>query len=150
MSYNTRPSWLRSGFRRHLLNLGYRRAEARHRTEPEWFLPYVGRLLDDIGQIEQPSVQWHVAQMLHQLRGGLSEDQARRSTELLQANLATSSDWIVLNVTMDILAGWAQHDADLATWLVPELARLQNDPRRSVAKRATRRIDEIRGRARGG
>jgi len=88
--------------------------------------------------------------MLHQLRGGLSEDQARRSTELLQANLATSSDWIVLNVTMDILAGWAQHDADLATWLVPELARLQNDPRRSVAKRATRRIDEIRGRARGG
>jgi hypothetical protein len=120
------------------------------RGQPEWFLPYVDRLLDDIGQIEQPSVQWHVAQMLHQLRGGLSEDQARRSTELLQRNLATSSDWIVLNVTMDILAGWAQHDADLATWLVPELARLQNDPRRSVAKRATRRIDEIRGRARGG
>ncbi|HKJ11840.1 MAG TPA: hypothetical protein VJ976_05565 [Ornithinimicrobium sp.] len=115
------------------------------REQPDWFVPDVERLLGDLGQIEQPSVQWHVAQMLQHLRGGLSDDQVQRSTELLQRNLTTSSDWIVLNVTMDILVGWAEGDADLATWLVPELERLQHDPRPSVAKRAVRRRDELRG-----
>lgn len=113
------------------------------REEPEWFVPHVDRVLGDLGQIDQPSVQWHVAQILHHLRGELSEDHAQRATKLLQRNLSTSSDWIVLNVTMDVLTQWAGRDAQLAGWLMPELERLRQDTRKSVAKRAGDRLNEL-------
>ncbi|MDQ2964496.1 MAG: hypothetical protein M3R57_01395, partial [Chloroflexota bacterium] len=65
------------------------------REQPSWFMAHVDRLLGDLGQIEQPSVQWHVAQVLQHLRSDLSDDQAQQATELLRRNLATSTDWIV-------------------------------------------------------
>jgi len=113
------------------------------RVQPGWFVAHVDRLLSDLGQIRQPSVQWHVAQMLQHLRCDLSQDQARQSTELLQRNLSTSTDWIVLNVTMDVLTAWADRDAPLAGWLVPELERLRRDDRKSVARRAAKRLADL-------
>jgi hypothetical protein len=113
------------------------------REQPGWFVAHLDRLLGDLGQIEQPSVQWHVAQMLQHLRSDLSDDQAQQATELLQRNLSRSTDWIVLNVTMDVLTEWANRDAPLAGWLAPELERLRQDERKSVAKRASRRLAEL-------
>lgn len=113
------------------------------REQPQWFVSYVDRLLGDLGRIEQPSVQWHVAQMLQHLRGDLTGDQARQATELLQRNLGRSTDWIVLNVTMDVLTEWATQDRPLARWLAPELERLRHDERRSVARRASRHLAEL-------
>lgn len=113
------------------------------REQPGWFVAHVDRLLGDLGQVKQPSVQWHVAQMLQRLRGDLSGDQARRAAELLQRNLTSSTDWIVLNVTMDVLTEWAHDDPPLADWLTPELERLRRDHRKSVAKRATKRLAEL-------
>jgi HEAT repeat protein len=115
------------------------------REQPGWFVAHVDRLCGDLGQIEQPSVQWHVAQMLHHLRSGLSADEAQRATELLQRNLTRSRDWIVLNVTMDVLTKWARRDPALAGWLAPQLHRLRQDERKSVAKRASKRLAEISG-----
>lgn len=110
------------------------------RQRPEWFVPHVDRIIGDVGAIEQPSVQWHVAQMLHHVRGDLSAVQAGRADALLKRNLTRSTDWIVLNVTMDVLAAWAEDDPSLARWLSPELKRLRQDPRKSVAKRAAKRL----------
>lgn len=115
------------------------------REQPRWFVEHIERLLGEVGNIEQPSVQWHLAQMLQHLRADLSEDQARRATELLRRNLSRSTDWIVLNVTMDVLTAWATQDQALATWLIRELGRLRGDERKSVAKRATRRLSELTG-----
>lgn len=113
------------------------------RERPGWFVAHVDRLLGDLGRIEQPSVQWHVAQMLQHLRSDLADDQARRATELLQRNLTRSTDWIVLNVTMDVLTEWANHDKPLAGWLTSELDRLRQDDRKSVSKRASKRLAEL-------
>ena len=113
------------------------------REQPGWFVTHVDRLLSDLGQIDQPSVQWHVAQMLQRLRSDLSDGQAQQATELLQRTLSTSTDWIVLNVTMDVLTEWATRDAPLANWLVPNLNRLRHDKRKSVAKRASKRLAEL-------
>ncbi len=115
------------------------------REQPEWFLRHVGCLLGDLGKIEQPSVQWHVAQMLQHLRDDLSDEQAQRATVLLRRNLTTSTDWIVLNVTMDVLTHWSDRDQRLANWLMPELERLGRDERKSVAKRAAKRLAELTG-----
>lgn len=113
------------------------------RVRPAWFLDHVDRLVGELGQIQQPSVQWHVAQMLQHLRSDLSDDQAQQATALLQRNLSTSTDWILLNVTMDVLAEWANRDVALACWLAPELERLRHDERRSVAKRAAKRLSGL-------
>ena len=113
------------------------------REQPGWFVTHVDRLFSNLGQIDQPSVQWHVAQMLQHLRSDLSDGQAQQATELLQRNLSTSTDWIVLNVTMDVLTKWATRDAPLTNWLVPELNRLRHDKRTSVAKRASKRLAEL-------
>lgn len=115
------------------------------REHPGWFVTHTGRLLGDLGLIEQPSVQWHVAQMLHHLRlhGELTDSQAQQATELLQRNLARSTDWIVLNVTMDVLTQWAKNDPRLAAWLAPHLERLGQDARKSVAARAVKRRAEL-------
>jgi HEAT repeat protein len=113
------------------------------RARPAWLRPYVGRLLGDVGAIAQPSVQWHVAQMLQHLRGDLTAEQSRRAVALLQRNLASASDWIVLNVTIDVLSDWAQSDPGLREWLRPELERLSRDPRKSVSKRASKRLASL-------
>ena len=34
------------------------------REQPGWFVPYVDEILDELGAVDQPSVQWHVAQLL--------------------------------------------------------------------------------------
>lgn len=115
------------------------------REQPQWFVPHIDRLIDEVGGIEQPSVQWHVAQMLRHLRGDLSVDQARRATDLLQRNLTRSTDWIVLNVTMDVLAEWSKDSSALADWLARELDRLRLDERKSVAKRASKHLAELAG-----
>ena len=115
------------------------------RERPEWFVEHVDRVLDELGEIPQPSIQWHVAQVLDRLHGDLSEDQAGRATTLLQRNLAHSTDWIVLNVTMDVLTRWAAHDPRLTEWLAPQLQRLREDTRRSVATRASRRQADLAG-----
>lgn len=120
------------------------------REQPGWFLGHIDRLLSDLGEINQPSVQWHVAQMMQRLRREVSADQARRATALLQRYLTSSADWIVLNVTMDVLSCWADRDPQLAIWLMPELDRLSQDGRKSVAKRATRRLAELSNRGRRG
>ena len=113
------------------------------REQHAWFLPYVSRILTELGSIDQPSVQWHVAQMLQHLHGDLSARQAHEAIALLQRNLSGSSDWIVLNVTMDVLAGWAGQDTSLKRWLKPELQRLGRDDRKSVAKRAQKRLADL-------
>ncbi|MBC8100855.1 MAG: hypothetical protein H7Y11_15555 [Armatimonadetes bacterium] len=48
------------------------------------------------------------------------------------------NDWIVLNYTMQTLGVWAQADADLKAWLLPQLERISGDTRKSVAKTAVK------------
>lgn len=116
------------------------------RERPEWFVPRVDQVLDDMGAIEQPSVQWHAAQILAHLRDELSAAQEARAVALLQRQLTRSRDWIVLNVTMDVLTDWSEDDGELAAWLAPELERLTGDQRKSVASRARKRLAQVASR----
>jgi hypothetical protein len=76
--------------------------------------------------------------MLQHVRSVLSDGQAHRATGLLRHNLARSTDWIVLNVTMDVLAQWARCDPELSEWLAGLVAAVAADEPR------------VRGRADGG
>ncbi len=104
------------------------------RERPAWFSPYRPRLLGEVAKIDQPSVQWHLAQILGQIL--LTPAQFARAKSILKRNLEQSTDWIVLNVTMQQLSEWSESDPALRRWLVPRLERLSSDPRRSVSKRS--------------
>jgi hypothetical protein len=108
------------------------------RERPEWFVPYADRFLAEIGRIDQPSVQWHTAQILDHLLADLTQAQRLRATDLLLGYLEESDDWIVLNTSIGILTGWAGSDPALARLLRPPLERLAADRRKSVARRAAK------------
>jgi hypothetical protein len=106
------------------------------RAHPEWLVPFIDRLIDEVGAIDQASAQWTLADLFGMLRPRMSEDQAGRAQSLMQRNLVRSHDWIVLNQTLETLATWALDDDALKAWLRPHLDRLAGDSRKSVAGRA--------------
>ena len=109
------------------------------RAHPEWLVPYIDRLIDEISKIDQASTQWTLANLFDTLAGEMSAEQRGRAAEIMKHNLATHGDWIVLNNTMQVLGEWVlAGDDDLKSWLLPHLERLTGDGRKSVAKRATK------------
>ncbi len=104
-----------------------------------WLLPSLDELIDDVGALQQASAQWTISQLLLRYTNDLSTDQMERAKKLLQGNLLSSDDWIVLNQTLETLAEWARTDSKLASWLRPHLDRLSKDPRKSVASRAAKK-----------
>ena len=99
-------------------------------------IPYLPRFLDEISQINQASTQWTLSQLYDTFAKDMTDGQRAQAQELMQHNLATHTDWIVLNTTMDTLGKWAKKDAQLQSWLLPHLDRLAQDTRKSVAKKA--------------
>ncbi len=103
---------------------------------PEWLIPYIDKLISEIPNIHQPSAQWTLANLFQTLSGFMSESQRDNAKRILQKNLETYTDWIVLNNTMDTLGEWAKEDSTLKELLLPHLERLAHDHRKSVAGRA--------------
>lgn len=85
------------------------------RRRPELLVPYIGRLLDEVAAIEQPSVQWHLAQIVAEVP--LHPSQRRRAVEILKRSLERADNWIVLNSTIEALGRLAQDDPELRGWL---------------------------------
>lgn len=115
------------------------------REHPDWLAPYLDRLLGEIADLDQPSVQWTLAQLCEMLERRMTPTQRKRAAEVMKRNLVQSDDWIVLNTTMQILADWSGSDAPLRRWLAPHLERLQRDPRKSVANRAGKLLRIVNG-----
>lgn len=113
------------------------------RERKEWFVPYADRFLAEIGRIDQPSVQWHTAQILDHLLPDLTDEQRRRAVQLLCDYLDESDDWIVLNTSAGILTEWACSNPALVRLLRPRLERLAEDRRKSVARRAAKCLAAI-------
>ncbi len=82
------------------------------REHPRWFRPYLPRLLEEMARIEQPTVQWHLAQMLGEIE--LTDAETRRAIEILTGFLERSDvDWIVAANAMRTLAlFWERGDLD--------------------------------------
>ena len=104
------------------------------RAEPSLLQPHVSLLLGDLAAVRQPSVQWHVAQMLGHVR--LSAAQRRRAARLMNMNLDESADWIVLNCSLETLAILARADPAIVGDLHRQLRRHEQSSYRSLANRA--------------
>ena len=108
-------------------------------------VPYLGRLIEEIAQINQASTQWTLAQLFDWYAKELTEAQHTAATAIMKHNLANHTDWIVLNNTMEALAKWAKADADLRQWVLPHLETHSADARKSVASRAKKLLTRLSG-----
>jgi polysaccharide deacetylase 2 family uncharacterized protein YibQ len=77
-----------------------------------------------------------LADLFQTLSGLMSKSQRDEAQKILQRNLETATDWIVLNNTMETLGEWATANSELKEWLLPHLERLGSDSRKSVSGRA--------------
>lgn len=111
------------------------------RARPPLLGPYVPVLLGTMSTIEQPSVQWHVAQMLGRAR--LTPSERTRAAWILRRYLDTSSDWIVLNCSLDAMAGLARQDPDLRGTLLGYLHGSMDSGYRSLSSRARKLLAEF-------
>jgi hypothetical protein len=107
-------------------------------VEHEWLVPHLDELIESVGQLDQASAQWTLAQLFLRYSDDLSSQQRSGALALMKRNLEHHTDWIVLNHTMETLAQWSLSDAELREWLRPQLDRLTNESRASVARRAVR------------
>jgi len=99
-------------------------------------IPHIGRILEELPEINQASSQWTLAQLSNMLDSDMTKQQVEKVKDILKGNLINSNDWIVLNLTMEVLAKWSDKDYILSKWLIPHLKRLSQDERKSVSKRA--------------
>ncbi len=119
---------------------GLKRVTKEH---PEWLVPYIDQLTDEISKIDQASIQWTLANLFDMLESRMSADQKQKAQAIMQSNLANHTDWIVLNNSMQVLADWSNNDPELVKWLLPHLERLSGDGRKSVSKRATKLLAKL-------
>ncbi|MEM9344934.1 MAG: hypothetical protein AAGA87_18010 [Pseudomonadota bacterium] len=123
-----------------------RTSNAMKRVEAErhdLLVPYIDRLIAEVGALDQASAQWTLATLFGRLTDDLTPSQRAGALAIMQRNLAEHDDWIVLNTTMETLFAWSETDPNLAAWLRPHLERLAEDPRKSVAKRATKYLGKV-------
>lgn len=114
-------------------------SSAMKRIEParrDLVLAYLDRFIEEIGALDQASAQWTLAQLFERLEADMSPQQRAGALAIMRRNLAEHRDWIVLNVTMDVLFAWSADDPELREWMRAHLERLAKDNRKSVAKRA--------------
>lgn len=116
-------------------------SSAMKRIEPErrdLIMAYLDRFIGEIGDLDQASAQWTLAQLFERIEPEMSAQQRQGALAIMKRNLAENGDWIVLNMTMATLTDWSAGDAELPRWLKPQLERHAKDTRKSVAKRAAK------------
>ena len=111
------------------------------RQRPELFQSYVPRLLNEVSKIDQPSVQWHLAQMLAEVR--LDAKDKAAAVRLLKRNLSQSKDWIVINCTMDSLAKFSRENPRLRQWFIGVLREYQTNEYKSISSRAKKLLAQL-------
>ena len=106
------------------------------RLLPEHFPNYADAFILLMGRLQQPSAQWTFCDICREHTAALSAVQLKRAKAIILRMLHDSHDWIVLNASIKTLALWSTADATLRAALLPRLAALQNEPRKSVATNA--------------
>ncbi len=112
------------------------------RVHPDWFVPYLPRLLGDVAEIPQASVQWHLAQMFGEIE--ITDSQRSRAVAILTANLSDPHvDWIVASHCMETLTQFASAGTVSPATVRPLLERQLQHRSNAVKKRAAKLLLQL-------
>ena len=115
------------------------------RTNASIVQPLKTRVLNEMSTIDQPSVQWHYAQIVDQLH--LTPQETAQVISKLQANFETYDDWITRTITMEVLGHFALQDEALRAYLIPQLEELTKERRVSLSTRARKILKQLESRS---
>lgn len=112
------------------------------RVHPEWFIPYTDRLIHEMGKSDQPSLQWHVAQMLAEVN--LTPAQQHEAVQWLKARLQDSDvDWIVAANAMKTVVQFTKTGSFPQDEAIKLIGAQQSHRSPSVRKRAAKLLAEL-------
>lgn len=112
------------------------------RQHPDWLLPYVDKIQDELAASTQPSIQWHLAQIYSQV--DLTSEQKRLAAHWLKRLLSTKDvDWIVAANAMDTLVQFTRDGSFPVAEIIPLLKVQQTHKSNTVIKRADKLLAEL-------
>lgn len=112
------------------------------RIHPDWLLPYIDKISDDLAASNQASIQWHMAQIYRQVH--LTPDQESFAINWLKGLLSSPEvDWIVSANSMDTLAQFAREDTVPKSELSTLLEIQCQHKSKAVVKRAKKLLNEL-------
>jgi hypothetical protein len=104
--------------------------------------PYTSRLLGEVAKINQPSVQWHLAQMLSEIE--LTPEQRQKAITLLKNHLQSLEvDWIVASCSIDTLVLFVQNGDMPVKELITLLKLQKNHHSKALVKRVNKQLDNL-------
>ncbi len=115
------------------------------RTNASLVHPLKTRVLNEMSAIDQPSVQWHYAQIVDKLQ--LTPQETAQVISKLQANFEKYDDWITRTITMEVLGHFALQDEALRAYLIPQLVELTKERRVSLSTRARKILKQLESRS---
>lgn len=106
------------------------------RVHPEWLLPYIDTLSNELATSTQPSIQWHLAQIYSQVT--LTDQQKHAIIRWLKQLLSTTNvDWIVAENAMKTLLQFTKDGSFPIADMISLLKMQQQHASKAVVKRAT-------------
>lgn len=113
------------------------------RKHPDWITQYIDRFQSELSDSNQPSIQWHLAQMYSQVV--LAKEQKVKSINWLKNILSSSDiDWIVSANAMKTLVQFA-HDGSIDKEDAKALIIIQlKHKSKSVVKKANLFLQELK------
>ncbi len=112
------------------------------REHPGWLEPYIDDLLNEVSKVDQPSIQWHLAEIFCEVR--LSDTQRSKAIDLLKTNIATVNvDWIVAANTMTALVHFVKTGHISPSEAIRLLEVQQDHHSNAVKKRAAKLLNQI-------
>jgi hypothetical protein len=107
------------------------------RRHPDWLLPFVDRFPRELGTSDQPSIQWHLAQIYGQVE--LTSGQRSSAIAWLCRLLSNrEADWIVAAQAMNTLSKFTRDGFFPWSELVPLLQIQKMHRSAAVVKRANK------------
>ncbi len=113
--------------------------------KPEYLQPYKELLLNAAGDARQPSLRWHVAQMIPRLALETAE---RRSAVAVLKRYLDDDSAIVKTCAMQALAELALADRSLRRSVVPFLEKATASGTAAMRARGIRLLEALRAQAR--
>jgi len=112
-------------------------------TDKKFFLqPYKELILDEISEIEQKEVRWHVAQLLPRLK--LTQKEVQKAIAILK-NYMSDDSRIVRTFAMDSLAFFAEKDPKLEAWVITLIEEMVEDGSPAIKSRGKKLLSKLKG-----
>lgn len=112
------------------------------RQHPDWLLPFIDRMQDELASSEQPSIRWHLAQIFAHV--DLTSKQKSNAITWLQRQLDDPDvDWIVAVNSMKALAHFVKDGSVPLASVTKVMERQRGHKSKSVVRNAQKLLAEL-------